>query len=147
MPRVASICCPCGYCGDPVKECSCTPSMISRYKKRISGTLLDRIDIYPTTWRFVFKKEPLPRVIACLDFDFRTQQFVGGWPQPFNLPSDISYNKIPLTKVMHNSLFCAMGKQNAKLLHNPPSCSVPTVHCYSLVMANDSLSGVRSIVL
>jgi magnesium chelatase family protein len=36
--------CPCGYYGDPVKECTCSPAMVSRYQKRISGPLLDRID-------------------------------------------------------------------------------------------------------
>jgi predicted ATPase with chaperone activity len=34
--------CPCGYFGDPVKECTCSMQMISRYQKRISGPLLDR---------------------------------------------------------------------------------------------------------
>jgi magnesium chelatase family protein len=38
--------CPCGYFGDPVKECTCTPAMVTRYQKRISGPLLDRIDIH-----------------------------------------------------------------------------------------------------
>src|SRR5207249_2447807 len=38
--------CPCGYHGDPVKECTCTNSIISRYQKKISGPLLDRIDIH-----------------------------------------------------------------------------------------------------
>jgi magnesium chelatase family protein len=38
--------CPCGYFGDPVKECTCSLAMVSRYQKRISGPLLDRIDIH-----------------------------------------------------------------------------------------------------
>jgi magnesium chelatase family protein len=38
--------CPCGYLGDPVHVCSCTPLMIQRYRARISGPLLDRIDIH-----------------------------------------------------------------------------------------------------
>ena len=38
--------CPCGYYGDPMKQCSCTDSQVSRYGKRLSGPLLDRIDIF-----------------------------------------------------------------------------------------------------
>ena len=38
--------CPCGYYGDPVRECTCSMQTISRYQKRISGPLLDRIDIH-----------------------------------------------------------------------------------------------------
>ncbi len=37
--------CPCGYFTHPVKKCICTPSQISRYKRKISGPLLDRIDL------------------------------------------------------------------------------------------------------
>ncbi len=37
--------CPCGYLGDKEKECTCTEYMINRYLSRISGPLLDRIDI------------------------------------------------------------------------------------------------------
>lgn len=37
--------CPCGYYGSKVKECTCTPQMISKYMGKISGPLLDRIDI------------------------------------------------------------------------------------------------------
>jgi len=38
--------CPCGYSGDPTRECHCTPPMIQRYVAKISGPLLDRIDIH-----------------------------------------------------------------------------------------------------
>lgn len=38
--------CPCGFFSDPEKECRCTPAQITRYRSRISGPLLDRIDIH-----------------------------------------------------------------------------------------------------
>ena len=37
--------CPCGNLGNPLKPCTCTPMQINRYKSRISGPLLDRIDL------------------------------------------------------------------------------------------------------
>lgn len=38
--------CPCGFATDPVRHCSCTASQIQRYQSRLSGPLLDRIDIH-----------------------------------------------------------------------------------------------------
>jgi len=38
--------CPCGYATDPVHECRCSPQMIARYHQKISGPLLDRIDMH-----------------------------------------------------------------------------------------------------
>ena len=38
--------CKCGYYGDPKHECTCTPPQIQKYKSRISGPMLDRIDIH-----------------------------------------------------------------------------------------------------
>ena len=38
--------CPCGYASHPRKECVCSPSAVSRYQRRISGPMLERIDIF-----------------------------------------------------------------------------------------------------
>ncbi|GCE24623.1 Fis family transcriptional regulator [Dictyobacter alpinus] len=48
--------CPCGYYGDPVRECSCSATAIARYQKRISGPLLDRIDIHVEVPRVDYEK-------------------------------------------------------------------------------------------
>jgi magnesium chelatase family protein len=38
--------CPCGHHGDPARECRCTPAEVVRYRTRISGPLLDRVDVH-----------------------------------------------------------------------------------------------------
>jgi len=48
--------CPCGYLSDPKKECRCSPVQISRYQKKISGPLLDRIDLYSEVPRLEYEK-------------------------------------------------------------------------------------------
>ncbi len=40
--------CPCGFFGDETRNCTCSPHTITRYQKRISGPILDRIDIHVT---------------------------------------------------------------------------------------------------
>jgi magnesium chelatase family protein len=48
--------CPCGFYGDPIKPCTCSPSTVSKYQKRISGPLLDRIDIFIEVPRVNYEK-------------------------------------------------------------------------------------------
>ncbi len=48
--------CPCGYFGDPVKPCTCSNMVVSKYQKRISGPLLDRIDIHVEVPRVEYEK-------------------------------------------------------------------------------------------
>jgi magnesium chelatase family protein len=48
--------CPCGYYGDPIKPCTCSSAMVTRYQKRISGPLMDRIDIHVEVPRVDYQK-------------------------------------------------------------------------------------------
>jgi magnesium chelatase family protein len=48
--------CPCGFYGDPVKPCTCSPAIVTKYQKRISGPLLDRIDIHIEVPRVEYDK-------------------------------------------------------------------------------------------
>lgn len=48
--------CPCGYYSDPTRECVCSPGTIARYQKRLSGPLLDRIDIHVEVPRVDYEK-------------------------------------------------------------------------------------------
>lgn len=48
--------CPCGWSGDPEKTCVCSPTQFLRYQKKISGPLLDRIDLHVEVPRLSFEK-------------------------------------------------------------------------------------------
>ncbi len=48
--------CPCGYHGDSQKPCTCAPAVVTKYQKRISGPLLDRIDIHIEVPRVDYEK-------------------------------------------------------------------------------------------
>lgn len=48
--------CPCGYATDPDRTCTCSPMQIANYKKKISGPLLDRIDLHVEVPRVEFEK-------------------------------------------------------------------------------------------
>jgi magnesium chelatase family protein len=45
--------CPCGYLGDDLKKCNCRPHEIRRYRKKISGPFMDRIDVFVDVQRLV----------------------------------------------------------------------------------------------
>ncbi len=53
--------CPCGFFGDPTRECHCTPPQIQRYVSKISGPLLDRIDIHIEVPAVKYKELRNPR--------------------------------------------------------------------------------------
>jgi magnesium chelatase family protein len=48
--------CPCGWANDPIKPCTCAPAVVTKYQKRISGPLLDRIDIHIEVPRVDYEK-------------------------------------------------------------------------------------------
>ncbi|MCQ3935502.1 MAG: hypothetical protein DPW18_00500 [Chloroflexi bacterium] len=48
--------CPCGYHGDSQKPCTCAPAVVTKYQKRISGPILDRIDIHIEVPRVDYEK-------------------------------------------------------------------------------------------
>ena len=54
--------CPCGHFGDAQKACTCAPAVVTKYQKRISGPLLDRIDIHIEVPRVDYEKLSSNRV-------------------------------------------------------------------------------------
>ncbi|EIK97298.1 mg chelatase-related protein [Pseudomonas sp. M47T1] len=53
--------CPCGYLGDPSSRCSCSTDQIARYRNKLSGPLLDRIDLHLTVARETTALNPTPQ--------------------------------------------------------------------------------------
>ncbi|BAQ77673.1 Mg chelatase, ChlI subunit [Pseudomonas sp. Os17] len=53
--------CPCGYLGEPSGRCRCTPEQIQRYRNKLSGPLLDRIDLHLTVAREATALNPRPQ--------------------------------------------------------------------------------------
>jgi len=108
--------CPCGYFGDSSKECVCRPGDIIRYRKKISGPLLDRIDIVINVPRLSFKemnsnnpietsKEMKQKVIAARKI--QEQRFI-------NINSNASTNGEMRIKEINE--FCRVEKQAEILL-------------------------------
>src|SRR5437667_4683457 len=109
--------CPCGYFGDPTKECHCTPPMIQRYVSKISGPLLDRIDIHIEVPAVKYKELRAPsssedssavrgRVIAARDR--QTQRFQG---------EKATYSNAQMSSSMIRK-FCGITADGEKLLEN-----------------------------
>lgn len=48
--------CPCGYFGDPRQQCTCSPHLLLKYQKKVSGPLLDRIDMHLVVPRLSYEK-------------------------------------------------------------------------------------------
>lgn len=77
--------CPCGYLGEPIDSCHCTADQVQRYRARISGPLLDRLDLHVHVPRVEFKSlrrpcgggeasaEVAARIIRTRDLQIRRQ--------------------------------------------------------------------------
>ena len=101
--------CPCGFYNDPVKECTCSAMAIARYQKRISGSLLDRIDIHVEVPGVDYEKlsahviahayELSHEIETALDQQGRLSFRVGGSTPPL-------LARFPLTMAVENEVPC-----------------------------------------
>ncbi len=57
--------CPCGYFGDPEKNCNCTNSQIRMYRRKLSGPLMDRIDLFINVPQLKYEKLARPDEESC----------------------------------------------------------------------------------
>ena len=107
--------CPCGYLNDPKSACMCTYAQINKYKKKISGPLLDRFDIVIEVPNLLSKnltnnKTPEPSVAirnrVCKAFEKQKKRF--------NKTSINTNNDIPPGKI---STYCNMSEYAEQILH------------------------------
>ncbi len=106
--------CPCGYLGDPQHDCSCTPPMVQRYRTRISGPLLDRIDLHVEVPRVPHKDladpvdaEPSEEIRNRVN---RARQMQLERLKPFGVHANASM------QARHIRKFCTLDGEGQKLL-------------------------------
>ncbi len=96
--------CPCGYFGDPVKACTCAPSTVTKYQKRISGPLLDRIDIHIEVPRVDYQKLSSDRLGESSDaIRARVQTARESQTARFKNPDSRKTKQDPLNLVVSNA--------------------------------------------
>lgn len=106
--------CPCGYLGDSQHDCNCTPQMLQRYRTRLSGPLLDRIDLHVDVPRVPHRDLADPNdgesseiIRARVDQARNIQRHRLA---PFNLPANAAMQP------RHIRRFCKLDPDGEKLL-------------------------------
>lgn len=87
--------CPCGYLGDPYHECHCSQQQIQRYHRKLTGPLVDRIDL------FLFLE---PVKVEEYQQDNSILKPIDHWNQPNGLLTDQQVQSIPLTPPVRSIL-------------------------------------------
>ena len=109
--------CPCGYFGDPTRDCHCTPPMIQRYVSKISGPLLDRIDIHIEVPAVKYKELRAPSssedsgAVRQRVIDARNRQ-----TQRYHADTKTYSNAQMMPKMIRK--YCAISPDGEKLLEN-----------------------------
>jgi magnesium chelatase family protein len=106
--------CPCGFIGDPQHDCICTPAMLQRYRTRLSGPLLDRIDLHIEVPRVPHKDLAAP-VVAVSSEAIRARVVETRHVQAKRLASHALYANSQM-QARHIRKFCAVDDDGKKLL-------------------------------
>ena len=106
--------CPCGFLGDPQHHCTCTPPMLQRYRNRLSGPLLDRIDLHVEVPRVPHKdltdQSPAESSVAIRERVNRARKIQHERLAPFNLHANSQM------QTRHIRKFCKLDKKGDALL-------------------------------
>lgn len=109
--------CPCGYYGHPTRECICTPFTIQKYISRISGPLLDRIDLHievPAVRFEELSEAPVVRADSSADIRKRIVKARSLQKSRFESAKNIYCNAHMESK--HIKEYCAIGQDSKNLL-------------------------------
>jgi len=110
--------CPCGYLTDPDRECLCTPTQIIRYQKKISGPMLDRIDIHIEVPRLKFEKLESPNKCES-SAEIRKRVVTARERQKKRFQGKIKSNSLMRAKDIKH--FCRIDDQAREVLKNAVS--------------------------
>lgn len=108
--------CPCGFFGSKEKECSCTPSAIQKYMGKISGPLLDRIDIQIEVTPVKYEKlenEEIPEASAIIKKRVNNARKI----QQERYKENGIYSNAQLTPKLLNK-YCKLDKEGKLILQN-----------------------------
>jgi magnesium chelatase family protein len=108
--------CPCGYFSDPTRECKCTPLQIQRYVSKISGPLLDRIDIHIDVPAVKFK-DLSSETLAESSADIRDRIVAARRVQMERLKGEKIYCNAQMTTRLIRK-YCVLDRESKALLEN-----------------------------
>lgn len=125
--------CPCGYYGDPVKACTCSSSMITRYQKRLSGPLLDRIDIHADVPRVDYDKLSGDR-LGETSKEVRARVEAAGQRQRTRFEKDENVSQNSDMGVAEVRQYCQLDEEGDALLKSAMSQMQLTARAYHRVL-------------
>lgn len=129
--------CPCGFYGDPVKPCTCSNSTITKYQKRISGPLLDRIDIHIEVPRVEYDKlsdqrlgEPSAVIQARVEQarEIQRRRFAAGADAPLPVTCNADMRPAEVRQ------YCALDATSAALMRSAMSQLQLSARAYHRVL-------------
>lgn len=111
--------CPCGNATDPERICSCSPSQIVKYQRKISGPILDRIDLHIEVPRLKFEKlEGEEKGENSMDIRKRVEKAREAQKERFKNISIITNSEMNSHQIKK---FCPLGQKSIELLRNAVS--------------------------
>jgi magnesium chelatase family protein len=125
--------CPCGYYGDPVKACTCSSATITRYQKRLSGPLLDRIDIHTEVPRVDFEKLSEDRLGEASEL-VRARVEAARQRQRARFAADAGVHQNADMRVAEVRKYCQLDEESAILMKSAMSQMDLTARAYHRIL-------------